>query len=219
MDDKLKIKLGAIFLAVGVLTLVIALGPAQIPGFYIPESIALILTIFIFLPPVGYGFLISGLSYRNKGIMLIINGIIFMIPMWVHGIILTDNPIPWMDLVTIIYIILHLFLVLIFILPGIYLIYTSMPTPKIELKSTFLGWYIGITILTLICTTIVTAAGGVIATSAHDIDFRVYFLHNFGYCLGLGFLLSFLLIGFGFIAAGAGVSGASVPSGTSLPVS
>ena len=217
MDDKLKIKLGAIFLALGIITLVVFLTPVQIPD--LGAGVLFIILCLIFLPPVGYGLLMAGLSYRNKGIMLIINGIVFMIPMWIHGIFLIGNPIQWMDLITIIYIILHLFLAFIFIFPGIYLIYTNIPNPKIEYNSSLLGWTIGIAILTLICTIIITAAGGAIVTSAHDMNFRVYFFHNFGYCFGLGFLISSLLIGFGFIAVGAGISGASVPSGTSLPVS
>ncbi|MFX1323194.1 MAG: hypothetical protein ACFFAQ_16285 [Promethearchaeota archaeon] len=217
MDDKLKIKLGAIFLSIGIITLVIFLTPAQIPD--LGATVLFIIVCLIFLPPVGYGLLMAGLSYRNKGIMLIINGIVFMIPMWIHGIFLIGNPIQWMDLITIIYIILHLFLALIFIFPGIYLIYTNIPNPKTEYNSSLLGWTIGISILTLICTTLVTVVGGVIATSAHDMNFRVYFFRNFGYCLGVSFLISSLLIGLSYIFRGAGVSGASVPSGASLPTS
>lgn len=219
MDDKLKITLGIIFSAVGISIYLIFIGLAAIPGFQMPPAMFIIFNISLFLPFVGYGFLMSGLSYRNKGIMLIINGIIFMVPMWIHGIILIDNPIPWMDLVTIIYIILHLFLGLIFIFPAIYLIYTHVPSPKTQYNNSLLGWSIGITILTLICTTIVTVAGGAIATNSHDIDFRYYFFHNFGYCLGLGFLLSSLLIGFGYLLQGAEVHGYSLPSGASLPTS
>lgn len=215
MDNKLKIKLGGILLAIGVLVITFAF----IPGFYVPGEISPILSIFLIFNPIGYGLLMSGLSYRNKGIMLIINGIIFMVPMWIHGIILIDNPIPWMDLVTIIYIFLHLFLALIFIFPAIYLIYTHMPSPKTQYNNSLVGWTIGISILTLICTTIVTMAGGAIATSSHDINFRSYFFHNFGYCLGLGFLLSSLLIGFGYLLRGAEVHGYSLPSGASLPTS
>ena len=111
------------------------------------------------------------------------------------------------------------FLALIFIFPGIYLIYTNIPNPKTEYNSSLLGWTIGISILTLICTTLVTVVGGVIATSAHDMNFRVYFFRNFGYCLGVSFLISSMLIGLSYIFRGAGVSGASVPSGASLPTS
>jgi hypothetical protein len=216
VDDKLKIEIGAIFLTIGTILLIILLMP-NTPD--LGESMILLIIFGMLLPPAGYGLLMAGLSYRNKGIMLIINGIVFMIPMWINGIILIDNPIKWMDLVTVIFIILHLFLAFIFIFPGIYLIYTNLPNPKLEYNQYLLGWTIGISILTLICTTIVTAVGGAIASEAHYINFRTYFFHNFGYCLGIGLLISSLLISLGYVFAGAGVSGASIPSGASLPVS
>ncbi|MFX1316963.1 MAG: hypothetical protein ACFE9T_13965 [Promethearchaeota archaeon] len=220
MDNKLKIKLGAIFIGVGITIFLIIIGSAQIPGIQMPQGIIIIYMISISLPFVGYGFLMSGLSYTNKGIMLIITGIIFMLPMWIHGtILLVNQPIAWVDLIIAIYITLHLFLMLIFIFPAIYLIYTHIPSPKVQYYSPLVGWSIGITILTLICTTIVTTAGGAIATSSHDIDFRDYFFNSFGFCLGLGFLLSNLLIGLGYILQGAGVSGYSIPSGASIPTS
>lgn len=216
VDDKLKIKIGAILLPIGVIMLTILLIP------FTPDlgaGMALFIPFSFLLTPAGYGLLMAGLSYRNKGIMLIINGLIFMLPMWIHGIILIDNPIRWMDLVTIIYIILHLFLGFIFIFPGIYLIYTNMPNPKLEYNPYLLGWTIGISILTLICTTITTAVGGAIASEAHDVNFRAFFFHNFGYCFGVGFLISSLLICLGYVFAGADISPASVPTGASLPVS
>lgn len=216
VDDKLKIQIGAIFLAIGTIILIILLIP-NTPD--LGEAMPILIIFGMLLPPAGYGLLMAGLSYRNKGIMLIINGIVFMIPMWINGIILIDNPIQWMDLVTIIFIILHLFLAFIFIFPGIYLIYTNLANPKLEYNVYLLGWTIGISILTLISTTIVTAVGGAIASEAHDINFRLYFFRNFGYCLGLGFLVSSLLIGLGYVFAGAGVTGTSVPTGASLPVS
>ncbi|MFX1408828.1 MAG: hypothetical protein ACFFA6_00630 [Promethearchaeota archaeon] len=216
MDNKLKIKLGIIFLGLGVGFLLIIIGLASVPRLQIPIP----LVIFEIFPFVGYGFLMSGLSYKNKGIMLMVTGIIFMLPMWIHGTVLLVNPtIAWVDLIIAIYITLHLFLALIFIFPAIYLIYTHIPSPKIQYYSPLVGWSIGITILTLICTTIITTAGGAIANSSQGVNFRDYFFNSFGYCLGLGFLLSNLLIGLGYILQGAGVSGYSVPSGASIPTS
>jgi hypothetical protein len=78
-----------------------------------------------------------------------------------------------------------------------------------------MSWLVGITIMTLFCTTVITAAGGAIATSRLELNFRSFFYDNFMSCLGLGFLAGLLLIGLGIISVKAQVSGASVPMGPS----
>lgn len=164
---------------------------------------------------VGYGLLLKGLSYINRGIALIISGLCFIIPLLVFSVLTNNSTIPWADLIITIYLILLVFCIFIFILPGIYMIYVSFEPTQIEYSGRLLSWLVGVTIATLVCTTIIIAAGGAIASSRPGVDFRSFFYQNFMICLGFGFLACNLLIGLGILLVKADVSGTSVPMGPS----
>jgi len=144
----------------------------------------------------------SDLKRKLGGICLICSGLLIIIPLLVIISNIIVNPtIPWADLAITINLWIIFFCVLIFILPAIYLIYTSKPLPIVIYNGSALAWFVTITILTLICIVIITLAGGRVARSSQGIDFTTYFYGNFGYCLGLGFLFCFLVICFGLITA------------------
>ena len=144
----------------------------------------------------------SDLKKILGGICLICGGMFIIIPLLVSISNIIINPArPWADLIITFDLWFIFFCILIFVLPAIYLMYTSRLSSPIKYNGPALAWYIGITILTLICIIIITLAGGVIAESSHGTDFRTYFYHNFGYCLGIGFLFSLLVICFSLITA------------------
>lgn len=202
----MKIKIGGILLAIGALIFFVQILVKIQPMSFI---------ISIVMSLVGYGYLLKGLSDRNRGIALIISGLCFIIPLLVYIAITSNSTLPWKDLIITIYLILICFSTLIFVLPGIYLIYYSFNSDNKKYHGRLMSWLIGITIMTLFCTTVITAAGGAIATSRLELDFRSYFYDNFMSCLGLGFLAGLLLIGLGILSVKAQVSGASVPIGPS----
>ncbi|MFW9876712.1 MAG: hypothetical protein ACFFG0_26760, partial [Candidatus Thorarchaeota archaeon] len=199
---EMEIKIGGILLTFGVLTFFIQL-LVEI------QTIGLIISIIATL--VGYGYLLKGLSYMNRGLALIISGLCFIIPLMVYSILTSNASIAWADLIITIYLILLVFCILIFILPGIYFIYYSFESDTKEYHGRLLSWLVGIIITTLFCTTIILVAGGAIVSSRPEVDFRSFFFMNFMTCLGLGFLVGILLIGLGILSVKAQVTGASIP--------
>jgi len=206
MEQDAKIKIGIILLIVGILTFFVQ---------FLVRVPTMGLMISIIMTFVGYGFLLKGLSYRNRGLAFIISGLCFIIPLVVYISITSNSSIPWADLIITIYLILIFFSILIFILPGIYFIFYSFESDKKEYHGRLVSWIVGIIIMTLFCTTIFTVAGGAIASSRPGVDFRSFFNQNFMVCLGLGFVVGLLLIGLGILSVKAQVSGASVPMGLS----
>jgi len=206
MEQDMKIKIGGILLIIGISTFFLQF-------LFVLYGFGPIISIIMAL--VGYGYLLKGLSYRNRGLAFIISGLCFIVPLVVYISITNNTAIAWADLLITIYLILIFFCILIFILPGIYLIYVSFESAKIEFNGRLLSWLVGITITTLFCTTIIIVAGGAIASSRPGVDFRSFFYQNFMICLGFGFLVCLLLIGLGILSVRAQVSGASVPMGLS----
>ncbi|HDZ17714.1 hypothetical protein LCGC14_1004740 [marine sediment metagenome] len=171
MEQDTKIKVGIILIIGGISALFILLIAAiYSPGIFISMVVTL----------TGYGFLLKGLSYRYRGLALIISGLFFIVPLIVTISLLTSSTvIIWADLFISIYQILIFFCILIFILPGTYLILVSFESANIGYHGRLLSWYVGITIMTLFSTTIVIVAGGVIASSRPGVDFRSFFLPKF----------------------------------------
>jgi len=134
------------------------------------------------------------------GICFISGGLFIIIPLLVSISKIIVNPAkPKADLVITINLWFIFFCFLIFILPAIYLIYTSKPSFNMMYNGSVLGWFVIISILTLFCVLIITLAGGTIARASEGKDFITYFYQNFGYFLGLGFLFCFLVICLGLI--------------------
>ena len=89
MEQDAKIKIGSILLIVGILTFFVQfLVRVQTMG----------LMISIVMTFVGYGFLLKGLSYRNRGLAFIISGLCVIVPLIVYISITNNAAIPWTDL-------------------------------------------------------------------------------------------------------------------------
>ncbi|MFX1571561.1 MAG: hypothetical protein ACFFB0_02350 [Promethearchaeota archaeon] len=144
----------------------------------------------------------SDCKKKIGGICLICAGLFIIIPLliWISNNIINPARV-WADLAITISLWFIFFSFLLFILPAIYLIYTSKTSPIIKYKRSVLAWFITITILTFLCLIIITLAGGTIARASDGTNFISYFYQNFGFCLGLGFLFSFFIICLGLITA------------------
>jgi len=206
MEQDIKIKIGSALLIIGISTFFLQF-------LFVLSGFGPIISIIMAL--VGYGYLLKGLSYRNRGLAFIISGLCFIVPLVVYISITNNSAIVWADLLITIYLILIFFSILIFILPGVYFIYFSFESDKKEYRGRLISWLVGIVIMTLFCTTILTVAGGAIASSRPGVDFRSFFYQNFMNCLGLGFLVGILLIGLGILSVRAQISGTSIPMGPS----
>lgn len=212
----LKIRLGIIILTFWVLYFVISLFLAfDIIYFSFVLIFPFLLILhgplsWLIIP--GYILLYKGLSKRNRGIMLNLTGLIYTISILILSISLIDNPaIEWPDLIITYYIIAIIFYCLVFIIPGGYMISSSMPSSKTKYNHTKLSFYVGIVIMVFISTVIIIAVGGAIATSTNpELNFRDYFFQNFFYFWIWGIGLSFLLFCFGFILTKANISGTSL---------
>jgi len=135
------------------------------------------------------------------GCICLLCGVLFIIITLLVSIsaIIINPDKSWVDIIITIDIWFIFFWIIIFIFPAIYLIYASKPSVNMIYNGSALGWFVTITLLTLFFILIITLAGGTIAKASEGKDFITYFYQNFGYCLGLGFLFSFLVICLGLI--------------------
>lgn len=182
MESAIKIKSGAITIGIGGIVILLSftgLGPFFLIG--------------LLISLVGLGLLYSGLSSRNRGIMLI--GVGFFPAILSLVIILMAIPEAWLDLKIAFAVLFELFWTLIFFIPGI--IRINNPEKKYSEGSIYLYSLAPLTILWgLLCTLIFFA----ISYSLNpNTVYRDVFFQSILPSIGLGFLLSLLTIFFAYL--------------------
>ena len=116
-----KIIIGIILLAIGAIFYLFIIITGATSG-EIGVSVLIPYLGSLFLIP-GYLCLYYGLSLRNRGIMILITGLLLILPCVIFiGVLLIDPFLAWVDLIIAIYTMFIVMWIIIFILPSVYMI-------------------------------------------------------------------------------------------------
>ena len=163
-------------------------------------NIFMVYFVCIFAIP-GCLVLYYGLSYPERGIMLIITGFLLSLPLIIFTISLLIDPIlVWTDLVITIYIMLMILWVLLLLIPGIYIIYATNPKKDRKYSKNILRYHFVTVSLTFIGITLFNLIAYQMSL-AYDpgVTFRDTFFANFWIAIPIGFLLGIGLLALGWI--------------------
>ena len=142
----------------------------------------------------GYFCLYYGLSLRNRGIMLLISGLLLIFPLVIFiAALLVDPFIVWADLIIAIYTMFIVMWIIMFILPSVYMIYSGKLPDNPKYNKKILRYYIAAIAVILVGMWFYLGIFGLIAESAGT-DFRSFFFQNIWISIPIGVVLGPIIV-------------------------
>jgi len=187
-----KIIIGVILLAIGAIFYLFIIITGATSG-EIGVSVLIPYLGSLFLIP-GYLCLYYGLSLRNRGIMILITGLLLILPCVIFiGVLLIDPFLAWADLIIAIYTMFIVMWIIIFILPSMYMISSGRLSDKIKYNKKILRYYLLAIGVILVGMWFYLGIFGLIADSAGT-DFRTFFFQNIWISIPIGIVIGPIIV-------------------------
>ncbi len=142
----------------------------------------------------GYFCLYYGLSLRNRGVMILISGLLLIFPLVIFiAVLLIDPFLAWSDLIIAIYTMFIVMWIIMFILPGVYMISFGRLPDKTKYNKKILRYYIAAIVVILVGMWFYLDIFGLIAGSAGT-DFRSFFFQNIWISIPIGIVIGPIIL-------------------------
>ena len=142
----------------------------------------------------GYLCLYYGLSLRNRGIMILISGLLLILPCVIFiAMLLIDPFLAWTDLIIAIYTMFIVMWVIIFIIPSVYMISSGRLPDNTKYNKKILRYYLAAIVAILVGMWFYLGIFGLIAESAGT-DFRSFFFQNIWISIPIGMIIGPIIV-------------------------
>lgn len=142
----------------------------------------------------GYLCLYYGLSLRNRGIMILISGLLLILPCVIFiAMLLIDPFLAWTDLIIAIYTMFIAMWVIIFIIPSVYMISSGRLPDNTKYNKKILRYYLAAIVAILVGMWFYLGIFGLIAESAGT-DFRSFFFQNIWISIPIGMIIGPIIV-------------------------
>ena len=142
----------------------------------------------------GYLCLYYGLSLRNRGIMILISGLLFILPCVIYiAMLLIDPFLAWTDLIIAIYTMLIVMWIIIFIIPSVYMINSGRLPDNTKYNKKILRYYLAAIMVILVGMWFYLGIFWLIAESSGT-DFRSFFFQNILISIPIGMIIGPIIV-------------------------